>query len=918
MKQKSHPLLKTFGVVGALTLSFQSFAEPLLVDLDSPENAAIFAQGGGLAGTLTASLGDVNGDGLDDMIIAGDSSASVVFGAENSADMASSADELSENRGFTVTLDDPSERPFSGNVIGLASGDVDSDGVIDIAISFQIERPEPFVEPLDPCSLSRIACKGHYLTAIVYGKTLQTVSGNLDLSTLDSTQSRHLFGAEPALDGIQMADVDGDGRSDILISTVSDNAFGAVVYSNSATDVDLSELDGSDGFTVVRPTTPNYPDARLLAAGDINGDGNHDIAIAGLIDRELPVSSTFRMAEAAIIFGQQVPMSGSVDITDIDGVNGFNLQPQLGSRSYDYGKLAALGDINADGYDDLGMPVVAGVKTLVLVVLGSNKDYSTNVLTGEDWFAEGSGFVIEIPEDFCQSFPSSTGVCTPFIDPGSLLAGVGDVNDDGIDDVLLGRFGLNLIYGRNTWPTQPYCADGTDDSCCTQALCHQTVSADFIDIGFLPRPVSFPNIGIGRAGDVNGDQVNDMIIPLQGSSRITFGAKDQQTCIDNDGDGWGWDGEKSCQLTATDDCNYNDAADNGGWGWNPVTMQSCEPVNNDDDCVYTAADQNDGWGWNPVTSQSCPPITPTTQCIDTDGDGWGWDGTKSCLTAANDLINLSTGVVVETINLKWTEQELTSAAMVCEDYQWNDSASDYLPVSPKRIKQYNHFYPGVVPAGEAEVPGGWVLNLSENYSDSRQEQVFSWTLENGLYQGAAPIGSSNTIEDDPHGFKVWKSSYEYAQCVGIHSPSEAIEPCLYAGSDTDGDGYGWDDRASCRVTAESEPVREIFHAGTGEQIDLVKLQWTWGDFWQSFFTCTEYNYSGTEYVADENSTEYLHIGATASVYESEIPTTFWLEGGIYNGPAPIDAIAEVTDDGVIRSWVNDNSYHYCSVKPVAQ
>ena len=52
-------------------------------------------------------------------------------------------------------------------------------------------------------------------------------------------------------------------------------------------------------------------------------------------------------------------------------------------------------------------------------------------------------------------------------------------------------------------------------------------------------------------------------------------------CTDTDGDGWGWNGSESCLVTETtdDQCDSSDADLYGGWGWNPVTMQSCAPVN---------------------------------------------------------------------------------------------------------------------------------------------------------------------------------------------------------------------------------------------------------------------------------------------------------------------------------------------------
>ena len=44
----------------------------------------------------------------------------------------------------------------------------------------------------------------------------------------------------------------------------------------------------------------------------------------------------------------------------------------------------------------------------------------------------------------------------------------------------------------------------------------------------------------------------------------------------------------------------------------------------------------DGWGWD--GSQTCvvsvAPVAAPAVCSDTDGDGWGWDGSQTCLVSA--------------------------------------------------------------------------------------------------------------------------------------------------------------------------------------------------------------------------------------------------------------------------------------------
>ncbi len=115
--------------------------------------------------------------------------------------------------------------------------------------------------------------------------------------------------------------------------------------------------------------------------------------------------------------------------------------------------------------------------------------------------------------------------------------------------------------------------------------------------------------------------------------------------------GWGWNANlgQSCEpLTSNTDqtsrvdnnCSYSYASLFDGWGWNSETQESCPPLDtpvvNDtsSNCDYSSADQHGGWGWDPVARQSCEPLsteTAVTQCVDSDGDGWGWDGFESCI-----------------------------------------------------------------------------------------------------------------------------------------------------------------------------------------------------------------------------------------------------------------------------------------------
>lgn len=117
----------------------------------------------------------------------------------------------------------------------------------------------------------------------------------------------------------------------------------------------------------------------------------------------------------------------------------------------------------------------------------------------------------------------------------------------------------------------------------------------------------------------------------------------QTSCIDDDGDGWGWNGTSSCQVGAAQPTSGGLCVDDDGDGWGWDGTASCL-VNSTDGSGTTVPvqgsvcidDDGDGWGWDGTAScvavgsgGSIPPAQGTA-CVDDDGDGWGWDGYGSC------------------------------------------------------------------------------------------------------------------------------------------------------------------------------------------------------------------------------------------------------------------------------------------------
>lgn len=116
------------------------------------------------------------------------------------------------------------------------------------------------------------------------------------------------------------------------------------------------------------------------------------------------------------------------------------------------------------------------------------------------------------------------------------------------------------------------------------------------------------------------------------------------TCMDPDGDGFGWNGFATCDPTIPE--NIIDPppcidTDGDGYGWDGT--QSCRvdgfappqaPIFELGPSVGVCIDTDgDGYGWD--GTQTClidnVENSPTPLCVDTDGDGFGWDGQMTCI-----------------------------------------------------------------------------------------------------------------------------------------------------------------------------------------------------------------------------------------------------------------------------------------------
>ena len=105
---------------------------------------------------------------------------------------------------------------------------------------------------------------------------------------------------------------------------------------------------------------------------------------------------------------------------------------------------------------------------------------------------------------------------------------------------------------------------------------------------------------------------------------------------DLDGDGWGWENNRSCKVEGiVPVIGACVDVDGDGYGWNGVATCDLHPTP-DPESVCIDSD-GDGWGWDGSMSCRVGPLVES-ECIDSDGDGWGWNGVGSCLIDAPEPV----------------------------------------------------------------------------------------------------------------------------------------------------------------------------------------------------------------------------------------------------------------------------------------
>ncbi|MCA9354598.1 MAG: FG-GAP repeat protein, partial [Candidatus Kaiserbacteria bacterium] len=334
----------------------------------------------------SVTIGDLNNDGTDDLAIGAIAVSSsqgavyIFYGGMMVSESASGAD-------VTLTGESSTNGQFG---FTLAQGDLNADGSDDLVVSapgYDVTTNEGRVY-------------------VFYGGSI--ISGNATSADLIITgeSTSNFFG----YNALAVADLNHDGKEDLVAGAYAYNSSQGrtyIFYSQSG-QVNLDQHITGEG-------TSDYF-GKSFATGDFNNDGRDDLAVGAYLDNS--------NAGKVYIFyndGDYTTLASTSDVT------------LTGDSSSNFGGALAVGDFNSDGVDDL--VVGASIKT---------------TLTGEVYVFYGGAMV---SEGASGADVTLTGEATVSFF-GSSLA-VGDYDADGKDDLAVGAF----LYGGSKGRTYVFYGD---------------------------------------------------------------------------------------------------------------------------------------------------------------------------------------------------------------------------------------------------------------------------------------------------------------------------------------------------------------------------------------------------------------------------------------------------------------------------
>ncbi|AVP99482.1 hypothetical protein C7S18_20920 [Ahniella affigens] len=454
-------------------------------------------------GVAVAAGGDVNGDGLSDIVLgvplyddgqSNEGAAFVYFGGTTPNN----------------TVDQILQFNVAGELSGasLDLGDTNGDGYADLAIG------APLATDYGIGEFGKVR--------VATGSSTGLGADTFETRGLSSTTNAGHYGA-----AVAFADYNADGFAELFVGAPDENATGRPGQGFAylvRTDRRLSTTIDAN----IAGTQAGAQQGFAVASGDLNGDGLSDLAVG---------QPNFDTANAN---------AGRVEIY-YGTLGGFDATPDVSltgnAANVQFGRALAIGDFNRDGYGDLavGAPIQASNGGEVHLYYGNAGTLNTavdRVLSIAQTGAQYGDVVANAGDLNSDGYPelaigapladiggaSNAGVAyfylggpsviavTPLELQGAVtelrigrsLAAIGDSNGDGFNDMAVGA----KLGTSDTGQVRVLFGSANFD----------TISDQTLNVGLSGARCSE---GLSTAGDMNGDGFSDLAVGCPGASQTT-------------------------------------------------------------------------------------------------------------------------------------------------------------------------------------------------------------------------------------------------------------------------------------------------------------------------------------------------------------------------------------------------------------
>jgi hypothetical protein len=411
-------------------------------------------QAEGASGTAVAIAGDVNDDGFADILIAAQAydgqdqnsgKVFLVYGPAETPVSLASADAAFEGEGYGAYLN---EIAAAGDVNGdgfadilFGAGDDDEGGSQSGKAYVVLGPPDPVMVPVatyhgeaasnvagsavagagdvdaDGYDDVLIGANGYSgntgAVYLVYGP----MSGDESLAAADIRFTGESGGDRMGAGVAGAGDVNGDGYADVLMGAYGASHLGVgggkAYLINGPVDHDVPVASADAMF--YGEMDYDYAGIAVAGAGDVNGDGNDDVLVGAYANDEAGNLA----GKTYLLLG---PLSGWIGLASADATFlGESAEDKSGRQ------LAGAGDVDGDGYDDF--------------LIGAYQNDGGGANAGRAYLFFG-------PQSGAMDVDDATAVLTGEYagdSAGASVAGGGDVDGDGLDDILIGATGFDLV-----------------------------------------------------------------------------------------------------------------------------------------------------------------------------------------------------------------------------------------------------------------------------------------------------------------------------------------------------------------------------------------------------------------------------------------------------------------------------------------